>query len=111
MADIKFSPDALEDLRQAKAYIAEDLCNEAAAANTVSKILKSIRMLSAFPKSGAPLSSVMSIDTDYRFLVCGNYTAFYRYEQDTIFVVRVLYGRRDFMRILFETTAEQDDVQ
>ena len=101
MAEIKFSPDALEDLRHTKAYISEDLCSETAAIHTIEKILKGIGILSAFPESGAPLSSIVGLDTDYRFLVCGNYTAFYRYEQDVVYIVRVLYGRRDFMRILF----------
>ena len=102
MAEIKISPAALEDLRQTKEYISEELCSEAAAVHTVEKILKNIRMLSAFPESGAPLSSIVDFDTDYRFLVCGNYTAFYRYEQDSVYIIRVLYGRRSFMRILFD---------
>ena len=107
MPDIVFSPDALSDLLQTKTYIAEELCSESAAANTIEKIITRIRMLSAFPESGVSLSSAIGFDTDYRFLVCGNYTAFYRYENDTVYVVRVLYYRRDFMRILFEPPMEQ----
>lgn len=109
MAEIKFSPEALNDLKQTKAYITDELCSEAAAINTIAKITKNIRMLSDFPEAGAPLSSTVNMDTDYRFLVCGNYTAFYRFEENTVYIVRVLYGRRDFMRILFDTPAEQED--
>lgn len=101
MAEIKFSPEAINDLQQTKAYIAEELCNEQAAVNTVAKIIKQIRMLADFPDSGAPLSSVIDMDTDYRFLVCGNYTVFYRVENGAVFVVRILYGRRNFVQILF----------
>lgn len=101
MADIKFSPEAITDLNRTKAYITEELCEEKAAENTISKILKRIRQLSEFPLSGSPLSSIINLNTDYRFLVCGNYTAFYRFENETVYIVRVLYGRRDFMRILF----------
>ena len=108
MADIKFSPEALDDLRGIKAYIAEELCSEQAAVNTVSKITERVRTLSQFPESGAPLSSVTGFDTDYRFLVCGNYLAFYRYEQSTAYVVRVLYSGRDYMRILFDSQLEQE---
>jgi len=50
---------------------------------------------------GAPLDSITEVYSDYRFLVCGKYTVFYRVESNTIYVVRILYGRRDFMRILF----------
>ncbi len=109
MAEIKFSPDALADLKQTRTYIAEELCSEQAATNTISKIMKHIRILADFPESGAPLSSIVSIATDYRFLVCGNYTAFYRYEQDKVYIVRVLYGRRDFMRILFGDVPDEEN--
>ena len=109
MAEIKFSPDALADLKQTRTYITEELCSEQAANNTISKIMKHIRMLADFPETGAPLSSIVNIATDHRFLVCGNYTAFYRYELNTVFIVRVLYGRRDFMRILFGEVPEEEN--
>ena len=109
MAEIIFSPDALADLKQTKTYITEDLCSEQAAINTISKIMKRIRMLADFPESGAPLSSVVNVANDYRFLVCGNYTAFYRYEQNKVYIVRVLYGRRDFMRILFGEVPDEEN--
>ena len=46
MAEIKFSPEALSDLKDIKSYIAEELLNEQAAANTVADIIKRIRTLS-----------------------------------------------------------------
>lgn len=101
MAEIKFSPEAITDLQNTKAYIADELCNEQAAVRTIEKILKRIRTLKDFPELGAPLSSIVNLDIDYRFLVCGNYTAFYRVENDTVYILRVLYAKRDFMRILF----------
>lgn len=101
MAEIKFSPEAINDLQQTKEYIIEELCNEQAAVNTVSKITKRIRMLADFPESGVLLSSIIDIETDYRFLVCGNYTAFYRVENSMVYIVRILYGRRNYVQILF----------
>lgn len=101
MAELSFSPEAVSDLQQTKAYITDELCNEQAATNTIAKITGRIRELASFPEMGAPLSSIVDFETDYRFLVCGNYTAFYRFENQTVYIVRVLYGRRDFMRILF----------
>ena len=101
MYNIVFSPQALEDLEETKAYITEELCNEKSAVKTVSKILKDIRMLSDFPESAPLLSSIVDFDTSYRFLVCGNYVAFYRLEENEVRVVRILYGRRNFMQILF----------
>ena len=88
------SPEAVTDLQQAKAYITEELCNEQAAVDTIAYI-------SGFPESGAPLSSIVGFETDYRILVCGNDTALDRIENQTVNIVRVLYGRRNSMQILF----------
>ena len=109
MAEIKLSPEAFADLQKTKTYIEEELCDEISAANVIAKITNKIKQLSDFPESGAPLSSVINYDTDYRFLVCGNYTAFYRYKQNVVYIDRVLNSRRDFMRILFDPPPENDD--
>lgn len=108
MAEIIFSPEALSDLKQTKTYITEELCSEQAAFNTLSKIMKRIRMLADYPEAGSPLASIVNVANDYRFLVCGNYTAFYRYEKGKVYIVRVLYGRRDFMRILLKKYPDKD---
>lgn len=101
MAKINFSPEAINDLQKIKEYISEDLYNEKAAVNTINIIMKNIRVLADFPKSGPSLSSIIGFPTNYRFLVCGNYNAFYRIEDDTVYIIRVLYCRRNFMQILF----------
>ena len=101
MAKINFTPDAMEDMKQIKAYITDELCSEQSAINTTQKIMKRIRQLGSFPDIGAPLSSIINHEVPYRFLVCGNYTAFYKVEGDEVNIIRVLYGRRNFMQILF----------
>ena len=80
---------------------AAELENPAAAFNTVSKIMKTIRGLESFPDSGSLLSPILEMPTVYRFLVSGSYLVFYRHEGDSVYIVRVLYGRRDYMKILF----------
>lgn len=107
MTEIKFSPEAVNDLRQIRAYISEELYSEEAAVNTLSNIIKRIRILAQYPECGAPLSSIVNFETDYRFLVCGNYTAFYRVEEQTVYIVRILYGRRNFMQVLFGETKDK----
>lgn len=102
MIEIRFSPDALGDLQEIKSYITDDLQNTTAAENTIRTIMDRIKRLIDFPDMGAPLSSVAQTQSDYRYLICGNYTAFYRHEEDTVYIIRVLYGRRDYMRVLFE---------
>ena len=99
MYNLKISPKAKDDLAEIKGYISQELCNTQAAVNLVSKITKKIRGLPEHPLIGTPLSSVMDIQTDYRFLVCDNYI-FYRYENEKVFVSRILYGRRDYIQYL-----------
>ena len=102
MSKIVLSFDAKNDLKDIKKYISNDLDNDIAANNTISKITKSIRRLEEQPLISTPLSSVIEFDTNYRFLVCGNYMVFYRLENNTVFVSRIIYGRRDYMKILFK---------
>lgn len=101
MYKLKISPEAKDDLAKIRGYISQELCNHQAAVNLVSKITKKIRGLPEHPGIGVPLSSIVDIQTNYRFLVCTNYLIFYRYEDEIVFVSRILYGRRDYTRILF----------
>ena len=102
MTEIVFSPEAISDLKMIKEYITEEFGSETTAKNTVAKIFQSIEILHAFPESGAPLSSIVSFDTEYRFIACGKYTIFYRHKNEKAFIIRIIYSRRDFMRILFK---------
>jgi addiction module RelE/StbE family toxin len=101
MNKLAISPQARKDLEGIKTYISEELENPIAAVNVVSRITKKIKLLKNTPGIGAPLLSKVPFETDYRFLVCGNYLAFYRYEEKTVFIDRVLYGRRNYVKILF----------
>jgi len=98
---LKISPKAKDDLAEIKGCISQELCSPQTAVNLVAKIMKNIRGLSEHSGIGTPLSSVVDIQTDYRFLVCDNYLIFYRYEDGNVFISRILYGRRDYTRILF----------
>ncbi len=109
MNKLKISPEAKNDLAQIKVYISQELCNPQAAENLVSNITKKIRGLSQYPEIGSPLSSILGIQTDYRFLVCANYLIFYRYEDGIVFVSRILYGKRDYMRILFGDLSDGEE--
>ena len=108
MATLHISPEASSDLVEIKEYITIELENPTAASNVISKIIKAIRGLEHFPDIGASLSSVIDIPTDYRFLITGNYLSFYRHEGDSVYVVRVLYGKRDYLKILFGELTEQE---
>ena len=59
MAKINFSPAAINDLKEIKSYITDDLCSEQAAVNLIKKIMMRIRQLEDFPEIGAHLSSIV----------------------------------------------------
>jgi len=111
LAKIFYSPEAKDDMFGIKSYIENDLLNPSAAERVLTRIAKKVRLLETAPQIGTPLSSVISIDTDYRFLVAGNYMAFYRYVEhdNTCYIDRVLYCRRDYISILFGEIAESDE--
>lgn len=101
MNKLYYSPEALDDLDEIWEYIFEDLQNPSAAPNTVDGIVDIIEKLQDFSEMGPPLSSVTEVEGDYRFFVCGNYLAFYRVKGEDVYIDRILYGRRDYLRILF----------
>ncbi len=78
MNNLYLSQAAQDDLTEIKAYISEELENPTAALSTVGRITKSIRIL----KNRAIGSEV--------------------------YVDRILYGRRDYLRVLFGDMLETE---
>lgn len=108
MNNLHLSEEAQNDLLEIKAYIEEELLNPSAALATVSRITKSLRILQNHAQAGASLSSIADIESDYRFIVSGNYVSFYRAYGCEVFIDRILYARRDYMRILFEDSTTDE---
>jgi plasmid stabilization system protein ParE len=101
MYKLHYSTESKNDLLEIKSHIGNELANPQAAERTVAYITKRIRGLTQFPEMGALLSSIIDIESKYRFLVCKKHLAFYRVEENDIFIIRVLYGGRDYASILF----------
>ena len=101
MNNLHLSDEAHNDLLDIKSYIEEELQNPSATLETVSRIANSLRILQDYAQAEAPLSSIADIEKDYRFIVSGNYISFYRTYGNEVFIDRILYARRDFLRILF----------
>ena len=99
---VEYSPKAVRDLDEIWDYIENELCNPSAAQNTVDGIMDKIDDLAMFPESGAKLEFDNGLESGYRFVVFKNYLAFYRLRPDNVvYVDRVIYAVRDYMRILF----------
>lgn len=110
---IHYSPESRRDLDGIWDYIVSDLQNRSAAERVIDHIMDAVDPLKNFAEMGTPLSSIADIGTDYRFLVSGNYMVFYRVQDNDVYIDRVLYGRSDYMSVLFkdllrEETTEQE---
>jgi len=99
--NLHYSPDSISDLDEVWDYIAIDLDNVIAANRMVTLITDSINKLESFAEMGSLLSSVIDFISDYRFLICDSYLVFYRVICQDIYIDRVIYGKRDYLRILF----------
>lgn len=101
MVEVKVSPQAAEDLLEIKDYIENELLNPIAAQNTLEKIVETYEDLANHPEIGIPVERYVSFPTDYKFVLANNYSIFYKIEEDCVKVIRIMYSRRDFVRILF----------
>lgn len=98
---IQYSPLALKDLDDIWDYITNELMNSSAAENTVNGIMDMIDDLDGFPEIGSRLLFDNGLDSGYRFIIFKNYMAFYHIQAELIYVDRVMYGKRDYMKVLF----------
>jgi toxin ParE1/3/4 len=97
---VVFSPAAEHDLGDLFAYISENLQNPIAAQNIVEKILRLSYKLANFPEMGASLRTVDTRISSYRYLLADNYLVIYKVGVQDVNVIRILYARSDYVRLL-----------
>ena len=102
MHKLRISPLAKQDLLDIKEYIVNELDNPTSAVKVVSKIIVSYEKLKEFPKLGTELSTKIDISTDYRYLISGNYIVFYKIDNVYVSIYRILYSKRDYIKILLD---------
>ena len=108
---IHYSPESRRDLDDIWDYIVSELQNRSAAERVINRIIDAVDPLKNFAEMGTPLSSIADIGTDYRFLVSGNYMVFYRVQGNDVYIDRVLYGRSDYMSVLFEDLLREETTE
>lgn len=99
--EIKYTKKAREDLQGIKDYIVGEFGSEELAVKILKEITGTVRNLEVFPLMGKSVSEVTGMATEYRCLFCRKNYIFYRMGGETIYIIRVLNERQDFMRILF----------
>ncbi len=98
---IRFSDLAKQDLRDIWRGLAE-YSELSLADRTLEKIKSKLRLLSQFPNSGRVRDELLP---NLRSYPAEDYLIFYRFQEGTVEIVRVLYGRRDINTIFDEPEA------
>jgi len=106
---ISLSSDARHDLKDIQDYIGGEKESPQTALRVIEKIIDRMEDLLNQPNSGTLLSPKVNFPTNYRYVKSKGYLIFYRYENNKIFVDRIIYGKRDFISILFPNTENEID--
>ena len=107
MTKVILSAAAKADLQDTRRYISSVLSNPSASKQMLKRITTQLHTLEQFPESGTPIL-IPGSPVAYRYLVCGSYMAFYHIRNEEVIVDRVLYGRRDYLSILFGDQLGED---
>ena len=99
---LRYTPEAIQNLREIQNYIRKTLKNPQAAARIGKMILDSCSQLKKYPMSGLSLEEKTGYGTDLRMLVCENYLAIYKIGENEISVTRIIDGRQDYISDLFD---------
>ncbi len=108
---LRYTPQAIADLRELQTYITDMLHNPAAAQRISKAILDACGSLKRFPELGVSIREKTGFETDLRMLVCKNQIALYHIDSDgdTISIARIINARQDYMRILFGNSEPAED--
>ena len=99
---LRYAPEAIQDLQETKRYIRKVLGNPKAAARIARNIMDTCSHLKQHPQLGASIQAKTGQPSDIRYLICENHIAFYRIDENIISIARILDGRQDYLRILFD---------
>ena len=109
MTKVKLSAAAKADLQETRRCISSVRSNPSASKQTMKRITSYLHALEQFPEAGTSIL-IPGSPAAYRYLVCGIYMVFYHIHIEEVMVDRILYGRRDYLSILFgeELTGESE---
>lgn len=98
--EIKYSIEAKYDLIEIKKYIKYNLQEPAIAEKLINKIRNKINELKENPKIYSVIDDEVIKTLEIRKIVVDNYIVFYRIVDFKVQIVRVMYGRRNWLNLL-----------
>ncbi len=98
--NIEYSKESKQDLIGIKQYIKYNLQEPQTAQKLISKIRNEINNLKYNPEIYEIIDDDLIKKFKIRKLIVDNYIVFYRIKNDNIEVVRIMYGRRNWINLL-----------
>ncbi len=95
---VRIYPAAKQDLRDIAEYL--NTLSPTAALHCYDKLTEEIGSLSEMPERCPKPRDLTLAAKGYRTLIVGNYLVFYVVAGDTVQIRRILYGRRDYLKLL-----------
>lgn len=97
---IRYSIEAKEDMINIKKYIKYDLQEPSIANKLIDRIKEKIENLTHNPERYAIIDDNHLKSLEIRKLIVDNYIVFYRIKYVNIEIVRILYGRRNWINLI-----------
>ncbi len=98
--NIEYSKESKQDLIGIKQYIKYNLQEPETSQKLISKIRNEINNLKSNPEIYAIIDDGLIKKLEIRKLIVDNYIVFYRIKNNNIEIVRVMYGRRNWINLL-----------
>ena len=98
--NIEYSKESKQDLIEIKKYIKDNLQEPETAQKLIDKIRKEIQTLKNNPEIYAIIDEDIIRKLEVRKLIIDNYIVFYRIKNNNIQIVRIMYGRRNWINLL-----------
>lgn len=98
--NIEYSKESKEDLIGIKQYIKYNLQEPETAQKLISKIRNEINNLKHNPQIYGVIDDDLVKKLEIRKLIVDNYMVFYKIKNDNIEIVRIMYGRRNWINLL-----------
>lgn len=102
------TPDAIDNMAELRAYIADILMAPDAALRHIRLIRREIATLRELPARIDPVDEEPWHSRGIRFLIVKNFYVYYRIDEatETVYILNVVYNKRDQLRILAKMDIE-----
>ena len=99
-----FTEKAENDLDGIIKHISVNLANKSAAQNFFVKVFENVETICAYPETGLLINNEYVADKGVRRVLIDNYVMYYKTDADNkhIYIVRILYGKRNLTEIIKE---------